>query len=218
MDIAKNFKTHCNSCGRVTNHALLKEDQERDDDEEGGFWCIDIAQMLKCRGCDEVVLRRIHYFSEDPDTPRVEYFPGPISRRLPSWQYELPKESRLVMEEVYKALQANSTRLAMMGTRTLIDMVIRHKVGDHGHFNEGLKALHEQDFVSSKNVQFLTAAFDAGSAAAHRGYAGKAEEVNAVMDIAENLLQTVYALEDLAEQLKKSTPPRQGVPQKKRAG
>ena len=122
------------------------------------------------------------------------------------------------MEEVYKALQANSNRLAMMGTRTLIDMVIRHKVGDHGPFNEGLKALHKKDFVSSQNVQFLTAALDAGSAAAHRGYAGKAEEVNAVMDIVENLLQSVYALEDLAEQLKKSTPPRQGVPQKKRAG
>ena len=78
---------------------------------------------------------------------------------------------------------------------------------DHGRFNKGLKALHEQGFVSSKNVQFLTAALDAGSAAAHRGYVGNTEEVNAVMDIVENLLQSVYALEDLAEQLEKSTPP-----------
>ena len=78
------------------------------------------------------------------------------------------------------------------------------------------KALHEKGFVSSKNVQFLTAALDAGSAAAHRGYAGNTEAVNAVMDIVENLLQSVYALEDLAEQLEKSTPPRQEVPPKKR--
>ncbi len=123
-----------------------------------------------------------------------------------------------MMEEVYKALQANSNRLAIMGTRTLIDMVIRHKVGDRGPFTEGLKELYKQGFVSSQNVQFLTAAFDAGSAAAHRGYVGQAEEVNAVMDIVENLLQSVYVLEDLAEQLKRSTPPRQMVPQKKRAG
>ena len=212
MDIAKNLKTHCNSCGRVTNHSLIKENQEKGDDEETGFFWQDIAQMLKCRGCDEVVLRRIHYFSENDFEPEVEYFPGPISRRLPHWRYELPGESRSMMEEVYKALQANSNRLAMMGTRTLIDIVIRHKVGDHGHFNEGLKALHKKGFVSSQNVQFLTAALDAGSAAAHRGYVGKTEEVNAVMDIVENLLQSVYALEELAEQLEKSTPPRQEVP------
>ena len=216
MDIAKNLKTHCNSCGRVTNHALIKEDQERGDDEESGFWYINTAQMLKCRGCDEVVLRRIYHFSEN-DESEVEYFPGPISRRFPHWRYELPVESRLMMEEVYKALQADSNRLAMMGTRTLIDIVIRHKVGEHDHFNEGLKALRKKGFVSPQNIQFLTAALDAGSAAAHRGYEGNTEEVNAVMDIVENLLQSVYVLEDLAEQLEESTPPRQKVLSKKRA-
>ena len=216
MDIARNLKTHCNSCGRVTNHALIKEDQERGDDEESGFWYINTAQMLKCRGCDEVVLRRIYHFSEN-DESEVEYFPGPISRRFPHWRYELPVESRLMMEEVYKALQADSNRLAMMGTRTLIDIVIRHKVGEHDHFNEGLKALRKKGFVSPQNIQFLTAALDAGSAAAHRGYVGNTEEVNAVMDIVENLLQSVYVLEDLAEQLEESTPPRQKVLSKKRA-
>ena len=209
MGVEKNFKTHCNSCGHVTKHELLHQDREESQEEQ--FWWVDIAQMLKCRGCDEVVLRRVNYFSEHGDEPDIEYFPGPISRRLPGWKYRLPHESRQLMEEVYKALQANSNRLAMMGTRTLIDMVIRHKVGDQGPFKEGLKALHKQGFVSSQNVKFLTAAFDAGSAAAHRGYAGKAEEVNAVMDIVENLLQSVYALEDLADQLEKSTPPRHKI-------
>ena len=214
MRIEKNLRTHCNSCGHVTKHELLHEDREQGEDERFGFEWLDIAQMLKCRGCDEVVLRRINYFSDDGNEPVIEDFPAPISRRLPRWQDHLPIESRQVMQEVYKALQANSNRLAMMGTRTLIDMVIRHKVGDRGPFKEGLKALHKQGFVSSQNVKFLTAAFDVGSAAAHRGYAGKAQEVNAVMDIVENLLQSVYALEDLAEQLKKSTPPRQKIPPK----
>ena len=218
MDVEKNFRTHCNSCSQATKHELLKEDREQGDDEEFGYSWLDIAQMLKCRGCDEVVLRRIHYFSENGDEPDIEYFPGPISRRLPRWRYDLPIECRLMMEEVYKALQANSNRLAMMGTRTLIDMVIRHKVGDHGPFKEGLKALHKQGFVISQNVQFLTAAFDVGSAAAHRGYVGKAEEVNAVMDIVENLLQSVYALEDLAEQLKNQLPPDKKFPPKAASG
>jgi hypothetical protein len=71
-----------------------------------------------------------------------------------------------------------------------------------------LKELESQGFVSSKNREILEAALDAGSAAAHRGYAPRLEEVNLIMDIVENMLQAVYVLHDAAQKLKKSTPPR----------
>jgi hypothetical protein len=54
----------------------------------------------------------------------------------------------------------------------------------------------------------LESALDVGSAAAHRGYAAKVDEVNIVMDIVENLLQAVYVFPDVARKLKESTPPR----------
>jgi hypothetical protein len=96
----------------------------------------------------------------------------------------------------------------MMGARTLVDIVILEKVGDVGGFGQKLKELEAAGFVSSKNREVLEAALDAGSAAAHRGYAPKESDVNLVMNIVENLLQAVYVLHDAGEKLRKATPAR----------
>ena len=96
----------------------------------------------------------------------------------------------------------------MMGARALIDMVMVDQVGDSGSFGQNLKQLHDGGFVSVRNREFLDAAFDAGSAAAHRGHTPDVYEVNAVMDIVENLLHSFYVLPRMAQNLKAITPPR----------
>ena len=95
-----------------------------------------------------------------------------------------------------------------MGARAVLDMVIVDKVGDLGSFGEKLKKLESQGFISQRNREILDAALDAGSAAAHRGYAPKLKDVHAVMDIVENLLQAIYVLDKVAVEIKKSTPAR----------
>jgi len=89
-----------------------------------------------------------------------------------------------------------------------MDMLIVEKVGDAGTFKQKLKKLQDAGFVGAKNVEVLDAALDAGSAAAHRGHAPKPSDVNAVMDIVENLLHAVYVLPGMAQGLKKTTPSR----------
>jgi hypothetical protein len=96
----------------------------------------------------------------------------------------------------------------MMGARALVDMVIVEKVGDLGSFAEKLKKLESEEYISATNRVVLEAALDVGSAAAHRGHAPRTSQIDAVMDIIENLLQAVYVLPDMAEELKNSTPPR----------
>jgi hypothetical protein len=96
----------------------------------------------------------------------------------------------------------------MMGARTLVDMMMVDKVEDVGAFSAKLKELEKSGFVSSKNREVLEVALDAGSAAAHRGYAATTEEVNIVMDIVENMLQAVYVFPRVAKKLKETTPPR----------
>jgi hypothetical protein len=96
----------------------------------------------------------------------------------------------------------------MMGARALLDMVIVEKVGDVGTFADKLKKLESEKYISGKNREVLAAALDIGSAAAHRGHAAKNSQIDAVMDIVENLLQAVYVLPDMAAELKRSTPPR----------
>jgi len=158
-------------------------------------------------------MRRTHEFSEW-DSPDVRFFPPPVSRHKPEWFDDVPHEMRFLLEEIYNSLDANNTALPLMGARAVLDMLIVDKVGDAGTFAEKMKALEGKGFISEKNREILEVALDAGSAAAHRGYRAKLQDVQAVMDIVENLLQATYVLDKVAVELKKSTPPR---PSKKKA-
>lgn len=202
-------KDHCNSCGGVTRHEVLaaKKTEEADCDQRGNEFLLasDNYEMLECRGCESVTLRHTSYFAGDTT---VTHYPPPVSRRLPGWTPKLPEKIRGLLEEVYVALQNNSRRLAAMGARALLDSVMIDTVGDLGNFKEKLQAMEERGTISKVNRQTLEAALDAGSAAAHRGHRASSDEVNAVMDIVENLLQAVYHLPNLADRLKKVTPPR----------
>jgi hypothetical protein len=102
----------------------------------------------------------------------------------------------------------------MMGARTLVDTLVVEKVGDVGTFEDKLREMEKQGFISKANREVLSAAFDAGSATSHRSHAFSPEEVDSVMDIVENMLQAVYVLPDVAKKLKKATPARPPRPQK----
>ena len=163
--------------------------------------------MLECCGCEVVCLRHTHVWSEDPE-PEITYYPPPVSRAMPQWRHKLPAKLNSLVGEIYTALHADSRRLALMGARTAIDIVLLEKVGDRGSFEQKLVALEKQGFVGQRSRQILEAALDAGSAAAHRGYLPEKEHLASVMDIVENILQAVYVLEGAAAELRKTTPRR----------
>jgi hypothetical protein len=148
----------------------------------------------------------VNDLTEDWDS--VVYFPPAVSRHPPSWTHECPSDVKEVMDEVYRSLDANNSRLPMMGARTLVDMLMVDKVGDTGTFVEKLRKLEALGVVSLNNRELLSAALDVGHAAAHRGHAPNADDVNAVMDIVENLLHSVYVLPGMANRLRQNTPPR----------
>ena len=138
----------------------------------------------------------------------VRHFPPSTARRRPVWESQLPWPLQHLIREIYDALHSGGRRLAVMGARTLVDMAIIDKVGDVGTFEDKLKTLENQGFVSKRNREVLDAALDAGNASAHRGYQFKPNEVNQVMDIVENLLQAIYVLQPAADKIKSVTPPR----------
>jgi len=199
-------RIHCNNCRNRTEHRRRKTVQDSGQTDEV-YWWSTTNEMLECCGCRAVILRRTFEFSEDNE-PTVRYFPPFVSRHPPSWQYDLPREVRVVLDEVYRSLDADTRRLPMMGARTLVDILKVEKVGDVGSFKQKLDALAAAGFIGTVQVEILDAALDAGGAAAHRGHIPSFDEVNAVMAIVENLLKAVYVLPDMAKRLKKSTPAR----------
>ena len=115
-----------------------KHDSEVCGDDFSVDWT-ECHEMFECGACEGIVIRRRYLFSEwARDEYEESLYPPRIARHLPRWKDELPDEIVATLEEVYTALQANSHRLAMMGARTLVDMIIHEKVGDVGSFAEKL--------------------------------------------------------------------------------
>jgi Domain of unknown function (DUF4145) len=201
---------HCNDCRRQTRHELLKELSDSGSEPWGEDYATHWTttdELFECRGCKAVLLRRTHEFSEW-EYPDVRYYPPRIARHKPNWFEEIPAELQVVMGEVYNCLDANTTALPLMGLRAALDILIVDQIGDAGTFAEKLKKLEVSGVISSRNRSVLDAALDAGHAAAHRGWSPRVAQVHAVMDIVENLLQSLYLLDKVAEEIKKATPPR----------
>ncbi len=196
---------NCNSCGHDTKHAIRSSHTAVRDDfiEEAG----DTAEerttfaILQCLGCEEPSVKESTEH-EAYGTAIPRFYPPRISRRTPPWKSKLPQDISAVVDEVYRALQADSPRLATMGARTVVDLVILDKLGDVGSFAEKLAELENQGYVGRRNREFVSAALEAGSAAPDIA------DLNRVMDIVESLLESVYVLADAADQLRQVTPPR----------
>jgi len=204
-------KVHCNKCLQETKHFIIAERissgcQPANNDPHCEYeisWST-IYKMLECCGCENITMQRTFHFSEY-DEVEEEYYPPQISRKLPKWHNELPEEWSELLKEIYTALHADSRCLVLMGTRALVDLYLNEQLGDVGGFAQKIKKLEKEGLISKPNKIVLDAALEAGHAAAHRGYKAKVSEVNQVIDIVENLLQS-YFLMSTAENLKAKTP------------
>jgi hypothetical protein len=207
---------HCNSCFRKTRHNIIavcttiQDEIVWDDEPPLEFYYS--YKMLQCRGCESVVLER-EISGELLDEPQLDYFPPAVARQLPGWLKELPddvqaKDIRELFTEIYHALNSNGTRLAMMGARALVDIFMNRTIGDVGGFREKLNELERQKYINGKNKEYLEAALEIGHATIHREFNPSLKNVNHVMNIIENLIETIV-LEKQAKELKAETPKRE---------
>ena len=189
---------HCNSCGQLTKHDVVAVRRHNHseacgpNDEYEVSWG-DTYTMLECRGCEEISMKRTRWCSEDwPDDPADPgvFFPPRVSRREPDWmvRFEIPKEYDQLLREVYVALHADSRRLAMMGARALLDVIIQRQAGDAGSFEAGLNQLVKRYFINEVEKSVIKAAVDVGHASAHRGHQASEDDANTVIDIVESLI------------------------------
>lgn len=210
------IRSSCAECAKETYHKLLHELSHDEVDEDGcGHTWTTTNRMLECCGCHAVSFVRV-FTSTAYDGFEKQQFPPAISRRKPSWSNDslsdVPQDIDSLMDEVYAALHANSRRLAAMGARTMIDMLMTDVVKDIGGFQAKLDALVTHDFITKRQRNTLEVALDAGSAAVHRGHKPSIHDLNLVMDIVEGILAQIYVHPDAGKRLQGSTPPRSTQP------
>lgn len=212
------IKAHCNECGGDRNHEVLHSENTSWSDDESGVDGADKYETLKCMGCEKIKLRHTSWFSEI-DEPIVNYFPAAIFRPRPRWFSDLRRELsssndfvRMLLTEIYVALQNNLPSLAAMGVRSLIEKVMISKTGDKGSFVKNIAEFEKLGYVSRIQRERLEAILDAGHAAIHRAFTPNTKDVVTLVDIAEHIVETVYLHGAKIKDLKKRVPSRRAKP------
>lgn len=204
----------CRRCMGYTRHEVLatKQVEEAEECEDRRDLIFRATyRMIQCRGCEAVSLVEREDYPTYEGNSRACYYPPPLARRIPNWHFQLTAfdgEMRKLLEEVYSAMRADTRRLALMGVRAIVDMLLSDQVGPNGGFQERMNHLVSDGHISPKNRLVLGAVLEAGHAAAHRGYEPSEVDLGRVLDIVGNVLQSLYVLDEHAEELGKTTPPR----------
>ncbi len=210
------IKTYCNKCQGKVNHDVMACHEERWDDEKTGLWSLDEFLVVKCAGCEEAHFLHRNLFSEDcwpeddPETAwSVEAYPPRIARRIPDWLDELDEKIADVLRETYTALQNDLCRLAVVGTRTALEMVIVNQIGDIGGFEQKVRQFAEKGFMAQNLVDPLLKTLDAGNASAHRGYAPDEKALADIFDLVEGIINSTCIIPIRSAAVHEVTPKRE---------
>ena len=191
IDKTSTFHVHCNRCHAETHHALRGECQKIDSCfDESSRTEINFAEtytLLQCQVCGQGRLLVVMWNSENDHSPPT-LIPAPERRRPPDWLGELEQPLRTLLKEVYAALDVGLNAIALMGVRSILDIWVSEQTTSKNNFPKKLGDLVNIGTLSARQVEILDGVFDAGSAAAHRGYTPSHLDALSATEALENLL------------------------------
>ena len=226
------IKAHCPECGKDRKAFVRGKHVVHHTENNSPVEATDTGLILECCGCERIFFRRDYWFSEwetvadNPYTgqPQLEggtettYWPPPVQRELPEWSDKIKKADKVLgrlLSEMYTALNNDLRVLAAIGVRTTFDRASELlQVDPSLSFGRKLDALVSSGKVGTSERGTLEVLVDAGSAAAHRGWAPEPKELRTMMTIIEGFLHREFVLGERTKKLKAAVPPKP-IPKKK---
>jgi hypothetical protein len=96
-----------------------------------------------------------------------------------------------------------------MGIRAILESVMIDKVGDHNGFTANVDAFQGMGYLSVRQRGILDSILEAGHAAIHRKWHPTPDDINALLDITESVVELGYLHENRAGELEKRVPKRE---------
>lgn len=124
------------------------------------------------------------------------------------WHDDLQEPLATILKEIFGARSAGYRTIAAMGARAVIDLVCTDIAGDRSTFKQKMEEIHRLGYLSVDESTAVAAAFDAGSASAHRGYLIDERNLNNLIEIMEHLLRRRFRIGQVTNDIKANTPQR----------
>ena len=212
MPTSTRIRVYCGSCQRDTNHVILcrKDFGSQPDDE---YWWSQSHYFCECAGCDNIcyaisTTTEDDYFGGDESKDSAwKTYPSREGERQPIERtYTLPNKVRVLYEEVVEATNAELSILAAVGLRSLIEAICKDRGVTGGNLSELIDGLSVNGILSTSQAEILHSHRFLGNVAAHEVQRARREEILAALEIAENMLKTIYILSKLSDEIKTGKP------------
>jgi len=222
----KQTKGECPQCEGSRNAEIKAEFYEGWSDDDDGIDGGIHFRILKCLGCDAAYVQKETWFSEDVDyryDPRTgehepymptvkDHWPKSHSRKRPTWRLKIhatdPQLASL-LEEVYTAYDNELFVLSAIGVRTAFDRASEVLgIDAELSFAKKLSELVATGNIGTSEKAILEVLTDAGSAAAHRAWRPKREELDVMLDAIEGFLNRSFVVSGEASKLLSVVPSR----------
>ncbi len=218
---------HCPTCNADRNAVVQARYDDEWHDQENNVDGVQEHYILKCAGCGAVFFQIDA--SDNQEMERGEWndevneyewsekhvlthYPAKTRRPKPTWLIHAEIEDRVLgrlLRELYVALDADLRVLAAVGMRTVFDRTSELlQVDPSLPFDAKLTRLVDLGKIGADERALLSDLVDAGSAAAHRGWSPKSEDVNTMMDVVEALLKRTFVLGREMKEMKGRVPPK----------
>jgi hypothetical protein len=200
----------CRTCQRETGHWPIGNGQIQGSEQnlERNQTSFQTFEVVRCKDCGTTTYcidTRIHPGSMVGDSyiQETTYYPALTKRTKPSWYTSLAENYKLILSEVYTAIDNELFFLASSGTRTALDQLIVEKIGgDIGTFEQKVQKLFDEKIIDEVEKEMLLAVIDTGNASAHRNYRPDFGAIDHMMDILETIFYKLLIAPSEKEELK----------------
>ena len=202
---------YCRRCSGKTNHSILcKRTEEADPDD--GIWKR-THYLARCAGCETYCYATA---TETEDTydphlkqmvPEWDVYPTPEGEREPFEKYYfLAVGVRDIYLEVIKSINGGLLLLSAIGLRALIEAICKDQEVKAKNLKKLIDGLADDGVLSSRQSEILHGLRFMGNAAAHEIARPNRDEVLAAFVIAEAMLQVIYILPRLSDEVTTGRP------------
>lgn len=210
-------KLHCNVCLDSRWHSILFStirEHHEDLDDGNDYHEVTVYRIAECNGCGFLAMHTS--WRNSGNDPIDEQWPPKISRRQPKWMFELFMSDDLdnpfkheFVREIYSSLKIGNLRLTVLGVRALLEQIMLEHVEDKGSFSRNLEQFEASGFISRIQREAILPVIEAGHASMHRGFKATEQQVGAILDVVENVIESIYITKSRTAGL--IVPPRKAV-------
>lgn len=206
----KEYKLACRNCDGETYHKVMTSVHIRESENDIDVW--HDYEIVFCQGCKDISFRHSSMCSENtysnPETgteeleEEISLYPNRIAgRKRINDMYLLPDGVLKIYKETHGALCSRLNILAGIGIRALVESVCQEKGTQGSSLETKIDDLVVKGVLTKDGADTLHGTRLLGNKSAHEVVAASDDELDIAMDIAENLLETVYIIPQKARRL-----------------